>query len=84
MNRTLSPAQMAAKKEKREREGRENMTRYLEQHQATLDKTAHLRAQRLAQMPPVSKPASRMKHSSKPKNVEPRRPLPGLHQGVRG
>jgi hypothetical protein len=77
MNRILSPAEKAAKQERRAIEGKANMARYREQQQKTLDKTARLRALRLAQAPP--KPAKR---PSLTKNTE-RRPLLGLHQGVR-
>jgi hypothetical protein len=59
MNRILSPAEKAAKQERRAIEGEANMARYLEQQQSTLDKTARLRALRLAQAPQeTTKPAS--------------------------
>ncbi len=60
MNRILSPAEKAAKLEKRAVEGRANMARYLEHQQATLDKTARLRARRgmsLGNMPPSRRAA---------------------------
>jgi hypothetical protein len=80
MNRILSPAEKAAKQERRAIEGEANMARYLEQQQSTLDKTARLRALRLARaLQETTKPASR---ASVTENTE-RRPLPGLHQGVR-
>ena len=69
-----------AKKERLAIEGKANMARYLEQQQATLNKTARLRAQRLARMSDAGKPVRR---SSKA-NETSRSPLPGLHQGVRG
>jgi hypothetical protein len=64
----LSPAETAAKAAKKERlakkeklaiEGKANMARYLEQQQATLNKTARLRAQRLARMSDAGNPAKR-------------------------
>ena len=82
----LPPAETAAKKErlaKKERQsigGKANMARYLEQQQATLNKTARLRAQRLARVSDAANPAKR---SSKA-NEASRSPLRGLHQGVRG
>jgi hypothetical protein len=77
MPRHLSREEIVARKEKRLQAGEANMARYLEQQQKTLDKTARLRALRLAQDAP--KPAKR---PSLTKDTE-RRPLPGLHQGVR-
>jgi hypothetical protein len=53
----LSPAEMVARKEKREREGKVNMARYLEQQQHTLDKTVRLRGLRLSKAP--AKPSKR-------------------------
>ena len=49
--------EIAAKKEKREREAKVNMARYLEQRQNTLNNTARLRALRLAQAQQETKPA---------------------------
>jgi 4-alpha-glucanotransferase len=63
MNRILSAAEKAAKQERRAIEGEANMARYLEQQQSTLDKTARLRALRLAQASQeTTKPASRGVH----------------------
>jgi hypothetical protein len=81
----LSPAETAKKKRlaKKERlaiEGKANMARYLERQQATLNKTARLRAQRLARMSDAGNPAKR---SSKA-NEASRSPLLGLHQEARG
>jgi hypothetical protein len=70
-------AARAARKEKQAREAPENMARYRQEQQATLDKTARLRAQRLA-LPEMKSPASSMTKRAT------RRSLPGLQQGVRG
>ncbi len=80
MNRTRSPAETAARKERQEKEGKVNMARYLQQQQATLDKTARLRAVRLAR----SQPTPPNKRAARPKGDASRRLLPGLHQGIRG
>lgn len=72
-----SPAERIARKEKQAREAPVNMARYRQEQQATLDKTARLRAQRLA-WPETKNPAASKKKPA------PRRTLPGLHQGVRG
>ena len=82
MERTLSPDEIAAKKKRRELEGQDNMARYLEQQQEILNKTERLRALRLAQGRRTS--GSSPKQPPKPKQAEPRHPLPGLHKGVRG
>jgi hypothetical protein len=50
---------VVAKKVKQEREGKVNMASYLAQHQHTLDKTARLRALRLAQSANETNPAKR-------------------------
>ena len=84
MERTLSPDEIAAKKKRRELEGQANMARYLEQQQEILNKTERLRALRLAQGRRTSGPSKPTTQSPKPKQAEPRHPLPGLHQGVRG
>jgi hypothetical protein len=81
----LSPAETTkeeklAKKERLAIEGKANMARYLEQQQATLNKTARLRAQRLARMSDAGNPAKRSSKANKTS----RSLLPGLHQGVRG
>ncbi len=76
MERTLSREQIAAKKERREQEGKANMARYREQQQRTLDRMARLRAQRLA----LAQPAAR---TTGTKESPARGPLPGLHQGRR-
>jgi hypothetical protein len=81
MNRMLSPAEKAAKQEKRAVEGRANMARYLEHQQATLEKTARLRALRLAQVP---KRDQDRRHPDKPKESVEQQPQPGLHNGSRG
>jgi hypothetical protein len=81
MNRMLSPAEKAAKQEKRAVEGAANMARYLEHQQATLEKTARLRALRLAR---VSKPDQDQKHPGKSKEDAEHQPLTGLHNGTRG
>ncbi len=81
MNRSLSPEQIAAKKERREVEGKANMAGYREQQQRTLDRMARLRAQRLALPPQMSTAPTK---TSVAKEIPARRPLPGLHQGVRG
>jgi hypothetical protein len=83
MERTLSPDEIAAKKKQRELKGQANMARYLQQQQETLNKTERLRALRLAQGRRTSDPIKPTKQSPKPKQVEPRHPLPGLHKGVR-
>jgi hypothetical protein len=44
MQRTLSPDEIAARKEKRARQAQENAVRYHQEQQAMLDKTARLRA----------------------------------------
>ena len=59
MKRTLSPAQIAARKEKREREGKANLARYREQQKRSLDRMARLRAQRLA-LPEMRNPPDRV------------------------
>ena len=59
MKRTLSPEQIAAKKERREREGEANMARYREKQRRTLDRMARLRAQRLA-LSEMRSPADRV------------------------
>ena len=84
MERTLSADQIAAKKKQRQREGQANMARYLQQQQETLNKTERLRALRLAQGRGTTDPIKPTKQSPKPKQAEPRQPLPGLHKGVRG
>lgn len=81
MNRILSPADKAAKQERRAIEGKANMARYLEHQQATMDKTARLRARRLARAD-VGKP-KKLSPKAKAKDESTRRTLPGLHQGVR-
>ena len=81
MERTLSREQIAAKKERREREGKANMARYREQQQRTLDRMARLRARRLA-LPGMNNPAKAETFSESNESA-PRRTLPGLHQGVR-
>jgi hypothetical protein len=78
MKRALSREQIAAKKERRAQQAEKNMTRYRNQQQATIDKTARLRAQRLAiATTPVT-------GASRSNNDEPRGPLVELHNGVRG
>ena len=74
MPQHLSREEIVARKQKRMQAGEGNMARYLEQQQKTLDKTARLRALRLAQAAP--KPAKR---PSLTKNTE-RRALPRLQQ----
>jgi hypothetical protein len=81
MNRMLSPAEKAAKQEKRAVEGRANMARYLEHQQATLEKTARLRALRLSQVP---NPDQDQKRPGKSKEGAEPQPVPGLHNGSRG
>jgi hypothetical protein len=81
MNRMLSPAEKAAKQEKRAVEGQANMARYLEHQQATLEKTARLRALRLAQVPKLDQ---ERKYPGKSKEGGEHQPLPGLHNGTRG
>jgi hypothetical protein len=71
-----SPAEKAARKEQQDRVGAVNMASYLREQQATLDRTARLRAQRVA-LPEMKNPAA----SNKKRAL--RRTLPGLHQGVR-
>jgi hypothetical protein len=71
-----SPAERVARKEKQAREAPVNMARYRQEQQATLDKTARLRAQRLALPEMKNSVPSRKKPTS-------HRSLPGLHQGVR-
>jgi hypothetical protein len=78
MNHPLSPVEKAAKKEKQEREVRVNMARYLKNQQATLEKTARLRAQRLAQ---AKIPAGRETRPLEKKDRESRGSIPGLYQG---
>jgi hypothetical protein len=81
--RTLHPAEIAARKTRREQEGKVNMARYLEQQQGTRDKTARLRAQRLA-LPEMRNPDQPVKKALAANGSSPRRPLPGLQQGIRG
>lgn len=81
MNRMLSPAEKAAKQEKRAVEGKANMARYLDHQQATLEKTARLRALRLAQVPGLDQDR---KHSGKSKEGAEHQTRPGLHNGTRG
>jgi hypothetical protein len=68
---------IVAKKVKQEREGKVNMASYLAQQQHTLDKTARLRALRLAQEANEPNPAKRRAAT---KNAGSR---PGLHQDAR-
>ena len=56
MERTLSPEEIAAKKKRRAQQAEQNMVCYREQQQATLNKTARLRALRLAQVPNRDEP----------------------------
>jgi hypothetical protein len=84
MERTLTPEQIAAKKEQREREGQANLARYLEQQQQTLNKTERLRGLRLAAQARDQSSRKVKQQPPNPDEVEPHRPLPGLHQGIRG
>jgi hypothetical protein len=80
MQRTLSPDEIAAKKERRAQQAEKNAARYREEQQATLDKTARLRALRLAQVTQVGKSA---KQVAKP-DGEARGHSLELHSGARG
>jgi hypothetical protein len=80
MQRTLSPDEIAAKKERRAQQAEKNAARYREEQQATLDKTARLRALRLSQAAQVGKSA---KHVAK-LDGEAHGHSPELHSGARG
>ena len=73
-------AEALFKKEVQARQGHEAMTQYRAEQQATLDKTARLRAQRLAQnaKEPGAQPS---KNATKPSGL--RRARRGLHLGAR-
>jgi hypothetical protein len=81
MQRTLSPEEIAARKEKRARQAQENAVRYQQEQQAMLDRTARLRALRLSRERPRDEQG---KQPAAPKENAERRPLAGLHQGARG
>jgi hypothetical protein len=81
MTRSNSPVHRAEaifKEEVQARQGQEAMSEYQAEQQAMLDKTARLRALRLAKgKADIAEPASTKRRTS-------RRAKPGLHQGVRG
>ena len=75
-------AEAVSKKEVQARQGAQATDQYRAEQKATLDKTARLRAQRLAQdtEQPGTQPPS--KNAAKPSGS--RRARRGLHQGSRG
>jgi hypothetical protein len=73
-----------SKKEVQALQGREAITEYRAEQQATLDKTARLRALRLAQGKEQTDTADLAAKSGSPKEGTSRRARLGLHQGLRG
>ena len=73
-----------SKKEVQALQGREAMTEYRAEQQATLDKTARLRALRLAQDKEQTDAADLAVESGSPREGTSRRARLGLHQAVRG
>ena len=71
------------KKEEQQREGQKAMAEYLKERQAELDKTARLRALRLAR---EAQGSSGEEPASSDRSERPRRhrPRAGLHAGARG
>ncbi len=78
-----SPAERVARKEKQAREAPVNMARYRQEQQATLDKTARLRAQRLA-LPEMKDPAAskdKARATSAPIRTSSRRSRIAMYEG---
>jgi hypothetical protein len=73
-----------SKKEVQALQGREAMTEYRAEQQATLDKTAQLRALRLAQCKERTDTADRAVKHHRAEQGTSRRARPGVHQGLRG
>jgi hypothetical protein len=76
--------QAISKKEVRAQQGQEAMTEYRAEQKATVDKTARLRALRLAQDTKQTEANCTASESDSAKHRLLPRTMKGLHQGVRG